>query len=152
MMTKSWKRLAEAFGINEANWDKVAKQRNMQRYGTQDRRDKGQPVTMGSKMPLSTSQLARQAQAAARRPPIPSGTDRPGQGNPMFDPPKRGLSAAPNSPAAQMPMAPPPGGGGGASPMAPTDDHHMSDPDWLDMLQGDDEGDDDPNVPGATQL
>lgn len=108
-MGSVWERLAEALGIEDeaTNWDRVNKARNMQRYGAQDRR-----VQMGPQSYFNTrgTGLAQRQAAAANAEPqmtprqgglqIPQGMDRPGQPNPLFDPPqkKTPLSKAPNAP------------------------------------------------------
>ncbi len=109
----AWKRLAEALGIEtEANWDKLTRQRNMQRYGAQDRRTQTTPMQYFNTR--GTGQAQRQATMAAMVPSmtpkpgglqIPAGTDRPGQINPLAAPPKKAqppaiapLSTPPNSP------------------------------------------------------
>lgn len=127
-----WRTLAEAVGLsNEANWDRVAKQRNMQRYGTQDRRDKQGPMAYFNTQGTGSAQ--RQA-TAARTPPrmvgkpgglqIPNGTDRPGQGNPLMAPSRPSpLGTAPNAPG--------------------------QGPDWLNALTGDGDGDEDDRFESA---
>lgn len=124
----TWDRLAEAVGIEtEANWDKVAKQRNMQRYGSADRRDKLGPMayfnTRGTGLAQGGMRPPIAPDPSIRRnggPMIPQGTDRPGQGNPLMSPTRATgpspLGTAPNSP-----------GGRGR--------------DWLDALAGDGEED-----------
>lgn len=108
----AWDRLAEALGIKtEVNWDAVNKRRQMQRGGTMDRRDRQGPMPYFR--PAAMQQ--RRAQAAAQQvspnrgqqtaamSQVPFGTDRPGQGNPLFASPSRPkspLSTAPNSPQA----------------------------------------------------
>lgn len=141
-MKNVWKRLAEALGIEtEANWDKAAKQRNMQRYGTMDRRDKQGPQAYFNTRGTGSAQ--RQGMAANATPnmtprpgglQIPSGTDRPGQGNPLVAPPgrKSPLGTAPNSPQGQSPQL-------ATTQNAAPNDHGIQDDDWLDMLYGDDE-------------
>lgn len=107
----AWKKLAEALGIEtEANWDKLTRQRNMQRYGTQDRRDKQSPLYYFNTTGTGAAQrgqnpMQQQAPDMTPRPGglnIPMGTDRPGQGNPLYSPPrpKSPLSTPPNSPQA----------------------------------------------------
>jgi hypothetical protein len=101
----AWDRLAEALGIKtEVNWDAVNKRRQMQQYGTMDRRDKQGPMpyfkpsSMQQRQPQATPGSGQQAMGQ-----IPFGSDRPGQMNPLFAPPgrpKSPLSTAPNSPAA----------------------------------------------------
>ena len=127
--------LAEALGIEtEANWDAVAKKRNMQRYGSQGRR--ARPAAAFNIHGTGTAQ--RQGTAAGVRPDmtprmgglqIPAGKDVPGQGNPLMAPPKKSgpLGAAANS---------------------PPDDHGVGDQDWLSMLMGDDNDDEDPTSGG----
>lgn len=98
--------LAEALGIKtEMNWDAVNKRRQMQQYGTVDRRNRG-----ASTMLKTPQQIQRIAQQGSRGPvnpnamaQIPAGSDNPnqmGQPNPLFAPPrpKSPLSTAPNSP------------------------------------------------------
>ena len=106
----AWKKLAEALGIEtEANWDKLAKQRNMQRYGAQDRRTQMSPTmyfnTKGTGLAQRQDTAANMAPDMTPRPGglnIPAGSDRPGQGNPLYAPPrpKSPLSTPPNSPQA----------------------------------------------------
>lgn len=101
----AWDRLAEALGIKtEVNWDAVNKRRQMQQYGTMDRRDKQGPMpyfkpsSMQQRRPQATPGSGQQAMGQ-----IPFGSDRPGQMNPLFAPPgrpKSPLSTAPNSPQA----------------------------------------------------
>lgn len=105
-----WIRLAEAVGLEtEANWDKAAKQRNMQRYGSQDRRDNLGPMAYFNTKGTGMAQGARKPIRPMGGPvgpgktgmQIPSGTDRPGQVNPLAAPPARGpspLGTAANSP------------------------------------------------------
>lgn len=131
MGSKTWRQLAEMVGLDQeaTNWQKVNQRRNMQRYGTMDRNAPGPS-------PLDAIRKAAQAGKAVNMTPrpgglqIPSGTDRPGQGNPL--------------------MAPPTAKVGGRAPMqgqpAPhqqahssTSDHDMNDEDWLQMLYADDE-------------
>jgi hypothetical protein len=107
----AWKRLAEALGIEtEANWDKLAKQRSMQRYGTQDRRTQTTPMQYFNLR--GTGQAQRQTTMAAMQPrmtpkpggmQIPAGTDRPGQINPLAAPPRK-----PAGPPAIAPLSTPP--------------------------------------------
>jgi hypothetical protein len=95
-MTKTWRLIAEAMGIEtEAplNFQKLNRRRQMQQYGTTDRRDKGDPMMLHR---MRKQQAAAQAAGPADmtgRPgglsDIPSGTDRPGQGNPLVAPPRR---------------------------------------------------------------
>jgi hypothetical protein len=125
-MSKTWKTLAEALGIEtEAgpNWQKVNQKKNMQRYGTQDRRTQQDPLKYFNS--AGTGAAQRQTTAAGMAPKmtprpgglqIPAGSDRPGQGNPLMDPPGRRQQAA--APAMQR----------------PPEDHEMDDQDWLDML------------------
>ena len=120
-----WGRLAEAVGIEtEANWDKFAKQRNMQRYGSTDRRNQLGPMAYFNTKGTGTAQGGlrppirpdpRIARGAA--PQIPSGTDRPGQGNPLMSPTK---------------MKPSPLGTAANSPQGQGQD-------WLSVLSGDEE-------------
>lgn len=128
-----WRRLAEAVGVaSEANWDRAAKQRNMQRYGTQDRRDQQGPMAYFNTQGTGSAQ--RQA-TAARTPPrmvgkpgglqIPTGTDRPGQGNPLMSPNR------------------------GASPLGTAPNAPGQGPDWLQDLKGD--GDDDADDQGPLE-
>lgn len=130
----AWRKLAEALGIEtEAgmNYQKLGRQRNIQRYGTQDRRDPQSPLHYFNTRGTGAAQRgqAQQQQAPDMTPragglQIPGGTDRPGQGNPLFAPPPRKaaspLSTAPNSPQGleQGPEEP--------------------DQDWLDSLAGND--------------
>lgn len=91
-----WETLAEAVGLDNegsTNWSKISQRRNMARYGTQDRNRPVDP--MGYFNPKGTGSAQRQATAAAMAPDmtprpgglqIPSGTDRPGQGNPLLRP------------------------------------------------------------------
>lgn len=141
----AWRRLAEALGIRvEANWDAAAKRRNMQRYGTQDRRAQLGPTPyfkpngMGSAQ--RPSMMAQQAPDMTPRKgglQIPAGTDRPGQGNPLMAPPRRNQQASPPpaSPLSTAPNSPQ----GIQQRQGTQDDHQMGDQDWLDMLYGDDE-------------
>lgn len=108
----AWKRLAEALGIEtEANWDKLARQRNIRRYGTQDRRMQQGPTPYFNGRGTGSAQ--RQQTAAQATPDmtprqggikIPAGQDRPGQLNPLYaapsPPPKprSPLSTSPNAP------------------------------------------------------
>lgn len=102
----AWDRLAEALGIQtEINWDAVNKRRQMQQYGTMDRRDKQGPMPYFK--PAGMQQRAQQPRMAAgtgqqAMSQIPFGSDRPGQSNPLFTPPrpKSPLTTAPNSPQA----------------------------------------------------
>lgn len=94
-MTKTWRALAEAFGIEtEAglNFQKMNRRRQMQQYGTVDRRDKGDPLAM-HRQRLQRQQAAAQGANMTPRPgglsDIPAGADRPGQGNPLMAPPRR---------------------------------------------------------------
>ncbi len=133
--------LAEALGMRtEANWDAAAKRRNMQRYGATDRRIQQGPTPyfkpngMGSAQRQGTvGQMAPDMTPRKGGLQIPSGTDRPGQGNPLMAPPTKrpGLVQAPNSPQTSQPTI-------GQHSSQP-DDHMMGDEDWLDMLGGDDE-------------
>lgn len=105
----AWDRLAEALGIQtEINWDAVNKRRQMQQYGTMDRRDKQGPMPY-----FKPAGMQQRTQAPPPAPPnrgqqpaamsqVPFGNDRPGQTNPLFSPPKprSPLSTAPNSPQA----------------------------------------------------
>lgn len=105
-----WGKLAEAVGIEtEANWDKVAKKQNMQRWGSTDRRTQLGPQayfnTKGTGMAQSGMRPPIRPDPAVQRnggPMIPQGTDRPGQGNPLMSPTKAAkpspLGTAPNSP------------------------------------------------------
>lgn len=109
-MSSAWDRLAEVFGIKtEVNWDAANKRRQMQKYGTMDRRMRG-PSTI-----LKTPQQIQRMQQRGPRGPvnpnamaqIPAGSDAPGQENPLFAPPRSGpprtqslLSTPPNSPQA----------------------------------------------------
>jgi len=103
MARTAWDRLAEALGIKtEVNWDAVNKRRQMQQYGTMDRRNQQGPT------PYFKTPGQQQRMQQARRGPvnpnamaqIPAGMDRPGQGNPLFAPPrpKSPLTTPPNSP------------------------------------------------------
>ena len=104
--SSAWDRLAEALGIQtEVNWDAVNKRRQMQQYGTMDRRNRG-PSTM-LKTPQQLARIAAQGSRGPVNPnamaQIPAGSDVPGQGNPLFAPPARPrpmspLSTPPNSP------------------------------------------------------
>lgn len=105
-----WGKLAEAIGIEtEANWDKAAKQRNMQRYGSTDRRNQLGPMAYFNTKGTGSAQggmrpAMRPDPSIARNggPMIPQGTDRPGQGNPLMSPTgamrPSPLGTAPNSP------------------------------------------------------
>ncbi len=134
-------RLAEALGIKtEAGWDSVAKKRNMQRYGTQSRRDQQGPTPYFNNKGTGSAQRAGTAASATPnmtpRPGglnIPGGTDRPGQGNPLMAPPRKGpLGGSANTPA---PVTSTPTTGHGR----PDDQQQQGDADWLSMLLGDDE-------------
>lgn len=114
----SWKRLAEAIGLKEINWNSVNKQKSIQRYGTQDRRTNLGPTPYFNARGTGSAQ--RQQTAANATPDmtprpgglqIPNGTDRPGQLNPLYglpqkqqttmaQKPKSPLITAPNSPQA----------------------------------------------------
>lgn len=108
-MRSAWDRLAEALGIKtEVNWDAANKRRQMQQYGTMDRRNRG-PSTL-----LKTPQQVQRMQQRGPRGPvnpnamaqIPVGSDTPGQGNPLFAPPPRSrspLATPPNSPQSLAP-------------------------------------------------
>jgi hypothetical protein len=129
-------RLAEALGIEtEANWDAVAKRRNIARYGTMDRRNKQGPMPYFN---ASGTGAAQDGQRPAMRgqgkppPPIPNGTDRPGQTNPLFGPPSKG-SMLPQATGGSVP------GGmnvGSAQDAGAPDDETEADGDWLDSLSG----------------
>jgi hypothetical protein len=106
-MRSAWDRLAEALGITEIDWSAVQKRRQMQQYGTMDRRNKQGPMPY-----FKPGGMQQRAQQARMVPPgsgqqamqqIPFGSDRPGQVNPLFAQPPRPkspLSTAPNSPQA----------------------------------------------------
>lgn len=101
----AWDRLAEALGIKtEINWDAVNKRRQMQQHGTMDRRNRQGPMPyfkpaslQQRRPPQATPGSGQQAMSQ-----IPFGSDRPGQANPLFAPPRprSPLSTAPNSPQA----------------------------------------------------
>ena len=104
----AWDRLAEALGMKtEVNWNAVQKRRQMQQYGSMDRRDRQGPMPYFKTPSMQQRRIAPRAatgtgqQAMAQ---IPFGSDRPGQMNPLFTPPrprpKSPLSTAPNSPQA----------------------------------------------------
>lgn len=134
-MSSTWKRLIEM--IEATNWSRVNQKKNMQRWGTQDRNAPG---------PTAIDAL-RKAAAAGRpqQPPsmvpkkgglqIPSGTDRPGQGNPLVAPPG-GSRLAAGGRASQTSIGGTSMSGGGAP-----SDHGMEDDEWLQMLYADDEDD-----------
>ncbi len=104
----AWDRLAEALGIKtEINWTSVAKRRQMQQGGTMDRRDRQGPMPYFRPQAMQQRQqqarasaMAGQGQSAMAQ--IPFGTDRPGQRNPLFAPPRSRspLATPPNSPQA----------------------------------------------------
>lgn len=103
-MRSAWDRLAEALGIRtEANWDAVNKRRQMQQYGTMDRRTNQGP-TPYFKTPGQQQRMQQQRRGPVNpnaMAQIPVGTDVPGQENPLFAPPSRtrpSLSRSPNSP------------------------------------------------------
>lgn len=108
----AWDRLAEALGIKtEINWDAVNKRKQMQQYGTMDRRDKQGPMPYFKPAGMQRRAQAQQqaplnrGQQTAAMSQVPFGTDRPGQLNPLFAPPsppkpRSPLSTAPNSPQA----------------------------------------------------
>lgn len=99
-----WGKLAEAMGIEtEANWDKAGKQQNMQRWGSTDRRQQPGPTAYFNKQGTGMAQGMRppiRPDPMVQRnggPMIPTGTDRPGQPNPLTAKPSP-LGTAPNSP------------------------------------------------------
>jgi len=113
----AWKRLAEMLGIDEAGWDSLAKKRNMQRYGAQDRRTQQGPTSFFND--AGTGSAQRQATAAAQQPSmrpkpgglqIPAGTDV-GSGqqglSAMFAPPKQ-VAPKPRAPLSRSANAPSP--------------------------------------------
>lgn len=139
MGSKTWRRLAEMVGIETeagANWSKINRQRNMQRYGTTDRRDKGMTgIEFRNSVQRKNAADLGQPQAPRSMTPkpgglqIPSGTDRPGQGNPLVAPPRAMVGQRPPHQAAHQ---------HGTSP----DDHGMEDDEWLNLLMGDEDDED----------
>ncbi len=159
MITKTWRQLAEAIGVDEAGayWQKANQKKNMQRWGTSDRRNHGDPLMLAKQR--------NKAQAMSAPPNMtprlggigaPAGTDRPGQGNPLMTPSaaKPGLGRNMNAPRPPVPTDGPTdlgtqfvGGGdkhwpgikahGVDDPCDRADDHDMQDDQWLSMLLGD---------------
>lgn len=132
MSSRVWRQLAEMVGLDReaTNWQKVNQKRNMQRYGTMDRNDRGPS-------PLDAIRKAANAGKATSMTPrpgglqIPSGTDRPGQGNPLMAPPTAKVGGrAPMQAQQPSPMS---------TTGGPPNDHEMDDEDWLQMLYADDD-------------
>jgi hypothetical protein len=91
------------------NWAGVNKKRAMAQQGSMDRRDKGGLMQYFNLKGTGSAQRADTMSATPTRMnprpggmQIPGGTDRPGQGNPLMDPPKAiGRGSRPN-PVDQM--------------------------------------------------
>lgn len=80
----------------KTNWNRIQQKRRMQTQGTTDRREKQGPMSYFN--PRGTGSAQRNDTAAAMTPDmtprpggisIPAGSDRPSQGNPLFDPPTK---------------------------------------------------------------
>lgn len=108
--------MAETLGMEtEANWGKVAQQKNMQRWGTQDRRTQQSPTQyFNTKGTGSAQRQQTAAQATPNMVPrpgglqIPGGQDKPGQLNPLYAAPTPTKPAS-RSPLSTSPNAPQPG-------------------------------------------
>jgi hypothetical protein len=108
MGRSAWELLAEALGIkSEVNWDAANKRRQMQQYGSMDRRNQQGPMPyfkpQGTQAGQPPQPLGMRSNPNAMAQ-IPAGSDVPGQQqNPLFAPPPRPkspLSTSPNSPRA----------------------------------------------------
>jgi hypothetical protein len=111
----AWKQLAEMLGIEtEAGWDALAKRRNMQRYGTQDRNMQQGPTSFFND--AGTGSAQRQATAAAMQPrmtpkpgglQIPAGQDVPQPSiNPLYGQPQAAVKPPPRGPLSRSANAP----------------------------------------------
>ncbi len=114
----AWTKLAEALGIEtEANWDKLNRQKNMQRWGTQDRRQQDRMGPTPYFNDAGTGSAQRQATMQSQPPrmtprpgglQIPAGTDRPGapRPNPLYGAPTTTVPRTQQRPGAPSMMGP----------------------------------------------